>query len=285
MIALRRASLVAFSFALSSLTAFAQGQPAQQPGGSPQQAGSEQKDTTSDEAIGRLIDDLVTANHILVDQGVLDGYGHVSVRSPRDPTHFYMARSVAPELVTAKDILEYDLSGEPVSVKDARLFIERFMHSEIYRARPDVMAVAHNHAPSLIPFGVTGVELKPLYHMSAFLGGGVPVFDIRAAGGETDMLIRNPTLGKAVAKTLGSRPVALLRGHGAVVVATDLPRVVFRSVYTEQNAKLQAQAMQLGGKQVKFLDAEEAKKAEASLGGTIGRPWELWKRKALAAQK
>ena len=278
MIALRRASLVAFSFALCSLTAFAQGQPA------PQQDGAQQEDPKSDDAIARLIDDLVTANHILADQGVLDGYGHVSVRSPRDPTHFYMARSVAPELVTAKDILEYDLSAEPVSVKGARLFIERFMHSEIYRARPDVIAVAHNHAPSLIPFGVTGVELRPLYHMSAFLGGGVPIFDIRSAGGDTDMLIRNPALGKAVAKTLGSRPVALLRGHGAVVVGSDLPQVVFRSVYTEQNAKLQAQAMALG-KQVKFLDPEESKKAEKSIGGTIGRPWELWKRKALAAQK
>jgi ribulose-5-phosphate 4-epimerase/fuculose-1-phosphate aldolase len=274
MMALRRAFLVASCFALSSLasrTASAQAQP--NPAAAPQQA--------SDDAIARLIDDLVAANRILVDQGVLDAYGHVSVRSPRDPTHFYMARSIAPELVTAKDILEYDLSGEPVEAKGVQLFIERFIHSEIYKARPDVLAVAHNHAPSLIPFGVTGVELKPLYHMSAFLGPGVPVFDIRATGGETDMLVRDPALGKALAKTLGSRPVALLRGHGAVVVATDLPRVVFRSVYTEQNAKLQAQAMQLG-KQVKFLDAEEAKKAEASIGGTIGRPWELWKRKALA---
>src|SRR5438067_4842473 len=277
MMALRRAFLVAFCFASSSLasrTATAQTQPALP-------SGSQQQQATYDDVIARLIDDLVSANHILVDQGVLDGYGHVSVRSPRDPTHFYMARSLAPALVTAKDILEYDLSGEPVEAKGVSLYVERFMHSEIYRARPDVLAVAHNHAPSLIPFGVTGIELRPLYHMSAFLAGGVPIFDIRAAGGETDMLVRNPTLGKALAKTLGSRPVALLRGHGAVVVATDLPRVVFRSVYTEQNAKLQAQAMQLG-KQDKFLDAEEAKKAEASIGGTIGRPWELWKRKALA---
>src|SRR5438067_1166228 len=273
MIALRRAFLVASCFALS-FAAVAQTQPAPA-------VATQQPQQTSDDAIARLIDDLVAANRILVDQGVLDGYGHVSVRSPRDPTHFYMARSIAPELVTAKDVLEYDLSGEPVEAKGVPLFIERFIHSEIYKARPDVMAVAHNHAPSLIPFGVVGIELKPVYHMSAFLAGGVPIFDIRAAGGETDMLVRNPTLGKALAKTLGARPVALMRGHGAVVVATDLPRVVFRSVYTEQNAKLQAQAMQLG-KQVKFLDAEEAKKAEASIGGTIGRPWELWKRKALA---
>ena len=276
MIALRRAVLAAswFAFCLAPLTASAQGQPA--PAGATQ--------PVSDDAIAHLIDDLVAANRILVDQGVLDGYGHVSVRSPRDPNHFYMARSVAPEIVTAKDILEYDLSGEPVEAKGVQLYAERFIHSEIYRARPDVMAVAHNHAPSLIPFGVTGGDLKPLYHMSAFLSGGVPIFDIRAAGGETDMLVRNPELGKALAKTLGKRPVALMRGHGAVVVATDLPTVVFRSVYTEQNAKLQAQAMQLG-KQVKFLDPEEAKKAEASLAKTIPRPWELWKRKALASQK
>src|SRR4051812_32292452 len=277
MIPLRRAFLVASCFALvfAFRSASAQTQPAP----------AEATKPVSDDAVARVIDDLVAANRILVDQGVLDGYGHVSVRSPRDPTHFYMARSIAPELVTAKDVLEYDLTGEPVEgPKGVSLYVERFIHSEIYKARPDVMAVAHNHAPSLIPFGVTGVDLKPLYHMSAFLAGGVPNFDIRTAGGDTDMLVRNPTLGKALAKTLGSRPVALMRGHGAVVVATDLPRVVFRSVYTEQNAKLQAQAMQLG-KQVKFLDAEEAKKAEASIGGTIGRPWELWKRKALAAQR
>jgi len=273
MIALRRASVVASCLGLS-FAAAAQTQPG--PAGT-----TPTQQQASEDAIARLIDDLVAANRILVDQGVLDGYGHVSARSPRDPTHFYMARSVAPELVTAKDILEYDSSGEPVEAKGIPLYVERFIHSEIYKSRPDVMAVAHNHAPSLIPFGVTGVELKPLYHMSAFLAGGVPIFDIRTAGGETDMLVRSPPLGKALAKTLGARPVALMRGHGAVVVATDLPRVVFRSVYTEQNAKLQAQAMQLG-KQVKFLDAEEAKKAEASIGGTIGRPWELWKRKALA---
>src|SRR5437763_1569534 len=146
MIALRRAFLVASCFALS-FAAVAQTQPA--PAGATQQP-----QQTSDDAIARLIDDLVAANRILVDQGVLDGYGHVSVRSPRDPTHFYMARSIAPELVTAKDVLEYDLSGEPVEAKGVPLFIERFIHSEIYKARPDVMAVAHNHAPSLIPFGV-----------------------------------------------------------------------------------------------------------------------------------
>jgi HCOMODA/2-hydroxy-3-carboxy-muconic semialdehyde decarboxylase len=141
-----------------------------------------------------------------------------------------------------------------------------------------VQAVVHNHAPSLIPFGVTGIPLRPLYHMSAFLGAGVPVFDIRVSGGDTDMLVKTLPLGHALAKTLGMNNAALMRGHGAVVVAPDMPRAVFRSVYAEQNARLQAQAMQLSAK-VTYLDAEEAKKAQATMEATVGRPWELWRRK------
>ncbi len=161
-------------------------------------------------------------------------------------------------------------------------YLERFIHGEIYRARPDVVAVVHSHSPSVIPFAATGVPLRPLYHMSAFLWPGVPVFDIRAASGEmTDMLVRTPALGRALAQALGSRPVVLMRGHGNVVVGGSLPEVVFRAVYTEVNARLQAQAMALSANVV-YLDPEEAKKVEASVGPTIGRPWELWKRKALA---
>jgi HCOMODA/2-hydroxy-3-carboxy-muconic semialdehyde decarboxylase len=141
-----------------------------------------------------------------------------------------------------------------------------------------VQAVVHNHAPSLIPFGVTGIALRPLYHMSAFLGAGVPVFDIRTAGGDTDMLVKTLPLGQALAKTLGANNAALMRGHGAVVVAPDMPRAVFRSVYAEQNARLQAQALQLSSK-VTYLDPEEAKKAQATMEATVGRPWELWRRK------
>jgi HCOMODA/2-hydroxy-3-carboxy-muconic semialdehyde decarboxylase len=139
----------------------------------------------------------------------------------------------------------------------------------------------HNHSPSVIPFGVGTVPLQPLYHMSAFLGGGVPVFDIKtAAGGPTDMLVRNPALGRALAQTLGARPVALMRGHGAVVVGPSIQMTVFRSVYTEMNARLQAQAMALGGP-VTYLDDEEARLAGGSVGGTVVRPWELWRKKAL----
>jgi ribulose-5-phosphate 4-epimerase/fuculose-1-phosphate aldolase len=231
-----------------------------------------------------LIEDLVAANRILVDQGVLDGYGHVSARHDRDPSRYLMARSIAPEVVTAADIMEYDLDSVPVDPRGRSLYLERFIHGEVYKARPDVKAVVHSHSPSVIPFGVSAAPLKPLYHMSAFLWEGVPVFDIRqAAGGMTDMLVRNGSLGAALARTLGSRAAVLMRGHGAVVVGATLPQAVFRSVYMEVNAKLQAQAMALGGP-VTYLDPEEARRAEVSLGGTLARPWELWKRKALRGQ-
>jgi len=228
-----------------------------------------------------LIDDLVAANRILVDQGVLDGYGHVSVRHPADPQRYLMSRSIAPELVTAADVMEYDLDSNPVDARGRATYLERFIHGEVYRVRPDVKAIVHDHSPSVIPFGVSTAPLRPLYHMSAFLGGGVPVFDIKTASGQsTDMLVRTAALGKSLAQTLGTRPVALMRGHGAVVVGASLPLVVFRAVYTEMNARLQAQALALGGP-VTYLDDEEARRAEASVGGTVTRPWELWRRKAL----
>jgi ribulose-5-phosphate 4-epimerase/fuculose-1-phosphate aldolase len=228
----------------------------------------------------KLVEDLVAANRILADQGVVDGYGHVSARHDRDPGRYLLARSMAPELVTAADVMEYDLDGNAVDARGRTGYLERFIHGEIYKVRPDVKAIVHNHSPSVIPFGVSGVPLRPLYHMSAFLGGGVPVFEIRGAGGMTDMLVRDPTLGLALARALGDRPVALMRGHGAVVVGGSLPLAVFRSVYTEMNARLQAQAMALGGTVV-YLEPEEATRAEASVGGTVERPWALWKRKAL----
>jgi HCOMODA/2-hydroxy-3-carboxy-muconic semialdehyde decarboxylase len=232
------------------------------------------------DARAKAIADVVAANHILADQGVVDGYGHVSIRDPTDPNKFLMARSMAPETVTAADVLVHDLDGNTPAPASVKLYIERFIHAEIYRSRPDVNAIVHCHAPSLIPYGVTGVALRPLYHMSAFLGAGVPVFDIhKATGAATDMLVRTPELGRALAKTLGSHPAALMRGHGAVVVGHDVQQVVFRSVYTELNAQLQSQALALAAKPL-YLDADEAKKAEETSLGIIGRAWELWLRKA-----
>lgn len=230
----------------------------------------------------QLIEDLVAANRILADQGVVDGYGHVSARHDGAPDRYLLARSIAPELVTADDILEYDLDGNAIDARGRISYLERFIHGEIYRRRPDVHAIVHTHSPSVIPFGVSTTPLRPLYHMGAFLGGGVPVFDIKAAaGGPTDMLVRDAALGRALAETLGARPVALMRGHGGVAVGSGLPEAVFRSVYTEINARLQAQAMLLGGS-VTYLDDGEATRATVTIAGTITRPWELWKRRALA---
>ncbi len=227
-----------------------------------------------------LLEDLVIANRILADQGVVDGFGHVSVRHDKDPNRFLLSRSMAPALVTAADIMEFDLDGNPVDLQGRSPYLERFIHSEILRARPDVQSVVHNHSPGVIPFGVAGAALRPVYHLSGFLGGGVPVFEIRdTAGPATDMLVRNGALGRALAATLGQHPVVLMRGHGAVVVGAGTRQAVFRAVYTEVNARLQAEAQRLGP--VTFLSDEEAAKAAATNDGLIGRPWELWRRKAM----
>jgi ribulose-5-phosphate 4-epimerase/fuculose-1-phosphate aldolase len=225
-----------------------------------------------------LIENLVAANRILASEGVVDGYGHVSARHDKDPNRYLIARSVAPELVTAEDILELDLDSNPVDLRGRKLYLERFIHGEIYKARADVKSVVHHHSAAVIPFGVTKVPLRPVYHMAAFVGQGVPVFEIREAGGMTDMLVRTPVLGQALARTLGDKPAALMRGHGAVVVGTSVPEAVARSIYLQMDARLQAQAMALGG-EVTYLDPEEVRQ----LGGLGGydRAWELWKRKAL----
>jgi ribulose-5-phosphate 4-epimerase/fuculose-1-phosphate aldolase len=230
-----------------------------------------------------LIDDLVAANRILYNEGVVDGFGHVSVRHDKSPERFLLARSMAPGLVTAADIMQFGLDGESIEPQGRIPYLERFIHSEIYKAQPAVQAIVHSHSPAVIPFGVAaGAALRPIYHMSSFLGTGVPVFEIRDAGGPaTDMLIRNPALGAALAKSLGDAAVGLLRGHGNVVVGGSIREVVFRAVYTEVNARLQADALRLGQGQVIFLNAEEARASAETNRGQHGRPWELWKARAL----
>jgi HCOMODA/2-hydroxy-3-carboxy-muconic semialdehyde decarboxylase len=223
-----------------------------------------------------VVEELVLANQILVDQGVLDAYGHVSVRDPQNPNHFLLARHIPAVTVTAKDIVEYDFDANAVDGSDSIGYSERFIHSEIYRARPDVMAVVHTHAPDLIPFTTTNTPLRPMYHMAGFLGGGVPVFDIRKTAGMTDMLIRTPALGKALAQTLGDKNAALMRGHGAVVAAPTLRLVAGWSYYMSLNARLQWQAL-LVGTPVTYLDPEEAKKATMQDG--YERFWEAGKHK------
>jgi ribulose-5-phosphate 4-epimerase/fuculose-1-phosphate aldolase len=221
------------------------------------------------------IEELVLANHILSMNGVLDAYGHVSVRSERDPSHFFLARAMPSGVVTRADIVEYDFDSQRTGGNTDTGYIERFIHGEIYRARPDVLAVVHCHSPEVIPFTVTGVPLRPMIHMAAFLGGPVPVFEIRNTGGITDLLIRSPDLGRALAKSLGDNTAVLLRGHGAGVVAPSLHVVAGRSYYMSVNAKAQQQAILLGGGKVTYLDPGEARKALPQDG--YERSWELWK--------
>jgi ribulose-5-phosphate 4-epimerase/fuculose-1-phosphate aldolase len=231
-----------------------------------------------------VIDDLVAANRILSDQGVVDGFGHVSARHPENPARFLLARSMAPGLVTPGDIMEFDLDGAALDPRGRALYTERFIHSEIYKAYPEISAVVHSHSPSIIPFGVTAVPLRPIYHMSSFLGAGVPVFEIRDAGGPaTDMLIRSPELGAALAQKVGGSAVVLMRGHGNVVVGRSVRQAVFRAVYTEINAKLQSEAMRLGESEVTFLTDAEAVNATQTNDAVLNRPWELWKRHALGS--
>jgi ribulose-5-phosphate 4-epimerase/fuculose-1-phosphate aldolase len=223
----------------------------------------------------KLVEDLVYANRILYQQEVLDGFGHVSVRSDKDPSHFLMSRSMAPALVTSNDIMEFDRDGEPVDARGRNSYVERYIHAAIYRVRPDVKAVVHSHSPDIIPYSVTGMTLRPVYHVSAFLRLGAPIFDSQEGFGDTDMLIRDNKLGDALAKVLGSSAIALIRGHGFVAVADSTPIVVYRAIYTQMNARVQAEGMKLGT--IKFLTPGEAVKAQAIVEATVGRPWELWK--------
>jgi len=225
----------------------------------------------------QLLDDLVYANRFLADQGVLDGFGHVSVREDSNPARFLMSRSLAPALVTRKDILEYDLNGEAIDAEGRALFAERFIHAAIYRARPDVKAIVHSHSAAVIPFGVTGIGLRPIFHMSAFLGGGTPIFDIHDVAGDTNMLVNDNKLGDALAQVLGNHAVVLMRGHGSVDAGGSIPEVVFFAYYADVNARLQAQATALGA--TKFLTPGEAEKSAKNLTGQYGRAWDLWKEK------
>ena len=223
-----------------------------------------------------LIDDIVAGSRILADLGVVDAFGHVSARHPANPNRFLMSRSLAPALVAAADVMEFDLDGNAIDVNGRALFLERFIHGEIYKARPDVMAVVHTHSPGVIPFTVSKMSLRPLFHNAAFLGAGVPVWEIRKDFGETDMLVRDIARGKSLADTLGDKSVVLMRGHGDVTVGPTIKVAVFRAYYTDVNAKLQSQAVALGG-EVSYLTPEEGAKADAINFVVLDRVWNLWK--------
>jgi HCOMODA/2-hydroxy-3-carboxy-muconic semialdehyde decarboxylase len=229
------------------------------------------------------LEDLVAAYRILAEHGVIDAYGHVSVRSEQRPDRYYLARSLAPELVTEADLLEYDLDSNPVDAQGRDSVLERFIHGEIYKARPDVMSVVHNHSPSVVPFSVANVPLRPLFHMAAFIGEGVPNYEIRDIQHGTDMLVRTPDLGLSLALCLGDKPAALMRGHGAVVVGESIARSVGRSVYLEVSARMQLQAIILAGPNGHITYFDDAEVAASVPRQDYSRAWPLWRAKALAS--
>ena len=228
----------------------------------------------------KLIDDLVIANRILFREGVLDAFGHVSVRHDKDPNRFLCARNMAPGLVTADDIVEFGVDGEPVNARGRAVYLERFIHSEIYRARPDVMSVIHSHSMAVIPFGlVKSYPFRAVTHMGSFIGTCAPVFEIRDVVGEdNDLLISSPKLGAALAECLGEGTVVLMRGHGSTAVGNSLKQAVFRAVYTEQNARVLSEALRIGP--VTALSEGETVTATRTIDGQSTRAWDLWRLRA-----
>lgn len=221
-----------------------------------------------------LVDKLVYANRILYDQGVVDGLGHASVRHNSESGVFLLSCNRAPGLCRRQDIVCYDFDGHAVSDTAERPYLERYIHAEIYRARPDVIAIVHSHSPSVIPFAITSNDLRPVFHMSGFLGEGSAQFEIRDVGGNTDMLVRSTYLGEALARSLGNKSCVLMRGHGSTVVGTSLEQAVYRAIYAEVNAKLQLAAMGLG--EITFLNKEEAQLSSDMNDTQIPRSWNLW---------
>ena len=241
------------------------------------QAATVQEQMAASPAVKTAVEELVIANHIMYDQNVVDGYGHISVRNPSNPNTFFLARSVAPSVVTVEDIIEFDMNGKALNGDTRTAYGERFIHSGILRNRPDINSVIHGHASPILPFGMTGTTLKPVYHMSAFLGEGAPIFEIRnfaKPSPDTDMFISNNDLGDALSKTMGLQYFVLMRGHGYAAGADSIKKVVFRSVYAIQNASIQAEAMKMGN--VQYLTPAEATISQETIEKTIGRPWQLW---------
>jgi HCOMODA/2-hydroxy-3-carboxy-muconic semialdehyde decarboxylase len=222
-----------------------------------------------------ILADLAAASRILADQGVVDAFGHVSLRHPSAPNRYFISRSMAPALVAPEDLMEFALDGTACGGDARPAFLERFIHGEIYRARPDVMSVVHSHSPTVIPFGLVATPMQAMFHNAAFLTEGVPVFDIAEKFGATDMLVGNREKGEELARVIGRSPVVLMRAHGSVAVGPNLRTAVFRAVYTEVSARIQHQATALGGP-IAALTKEEGLLADAINLKAAERAWELW---------
>jgi HCOMODA/2-hydroxy-3-carboxy-muconic semialdehyde decarboxylase len=230
-------------------------------------------------SLNDLIEDLVTANRILATQGIVDSFGHVSIRHPDNPQRYLLSRSRAPERVETADIMEFTLEGDPVDARGRKPYFERFIHGAAYEKRTDVMAVIHNHSPGVIPYGVTGHKMRPIMHMCGTIGHEVPIWDQRRKFGDTDLLVTSMAMGRDLVKTLGKGRTALMRGHGCVVAGPDLRQTVYTAVYLELNAKLQMQAEAMG--RVKFLSKGEVDKVvSTTTAANVNRAWENWCRKA-----
>jgi HCOMODA/2-hydroxy-3-carboxy-muconic semialdehyde decarboxylase len=235
---------------------------------------------TADPAVAHAIRDLVIANRILAREGIIDDFGHVSVRHPRDAGRYFLSRSRSPEIVTADDIVEFTLDGEPVHAESRRLYAERALHGAIYMARPDVNAVSHHHARSVIPFTVTDLALKPVFHMASVIGAEVPKWDSQDEFGDTNMLIDDLDKGRSLARALGQGTAVILRGHGSVCAAASLAAVCFISVYLSENAKAVLETLRHGSPAY-LSPGEIAMTAKMLLGDMpMARAWDYYKARA-----
>lgn len=233
----------------------------------------------SDE-IAEVIRQLVIANRVLAHEGVVDAYGHISVRNPRDPSRFFIARSLAPELVTRDDIVELDLAGEPTGDERRSLYLERFIHAGVYAERPDVNAVVHAHAEATLPYGIAkAVPLRPVIHSGSFIGAKVPVWDIADEFGDTDLLVSNLDQGRSLARALGDSKVVLMSAHGFTAAARSIIAVLRIAIYLPRNAQVQTTALALGGP-IRWLSEGEITAREAETYGehsvATQRAWQYW---------
>lgn len=227
-------------------------------------------------SIDEVRSQVALGNRILANERVLDAFGHVSMRHPADPNRYFLSRSRAPELVEPADVLEYDLDSNPVKVTDQRLYAERVIHGEMYKARPDVMAVVHHHAPAVMPFCISGVELLPVMHLGAVIGPKVPMWDQYDEFGDTNLLLVKPEEGASLARALGQAPLVLMKGHGATVVGSTIQELVFRAIYSCRNAEYQFAAHMLG-KVMPLRPGEVEKSAQINAMPTSSfRTWEYW---------
>jgi HCOMODA/2-hydroxy-3-carboxy-muconic semialdehyde decarboxylase len=220
--------------------------------------------------------DLVIANRILAAHNVLDAFGHVSIRHPERPDRYFLACSKGPAGVTRADLIEFTLENEPIDQNGRAMYAERAIHGGIYQARPDVMAVCHNHSAATIPFGVTSVPMRPIFHMGSVIGAHVPTWDIADEFGDTNLLVTTHDQGASLAKTLASGRVVLMRGHGTAVAGRTLKEVVFTCVYLQKNAELVTTARTFGD--VRYLSDGEVERAAQLLSEPLSqnRAWEAW---------